>query len=67
MLIDVVPITPEVIPGEISPFTPFARDQKIKAFTSYPHVTAWLNVISLHSVLMFRAVLYYSYYPVLWS
>lgn len=31
---DVVPITPEVVPGEVSPFTPLARDQKIKAFTS---------------------------------
>ena len=38
MLTDVVPITPEVVPGEVSPFTPLARDQKIKAFTSYPCV-----------------------------
>jgi len=33
---DVVPITPEEVPGEVSPFTPLARDQKIKLFTTYP-------------------------------
>jgi len=30
------PITPEVFPGDSNPFTPLARDQKIKSFTSYP-------------------------------
>ena len=33
---DVIPITPDANPGEVSPFTPLARDQKIKAFTAYP-------------------------------